>query len=153
MWDFRKFRQFADFNYPRLTTQTINRSQRHFTPKNRYFSWYSAVQKQFRQFWKRLKIFKLFTLNQKILPWSVASCRQIKKWGGGICKNFIYRLVIWFLYHTVSIIQILYIMQNRASYKIMHRHTKQHLKPHHIVFNTTFLPASNHNRKMTSSHK
>lgn len=77
------FRQFAGFNYPRLNVLKTSSFYIHFTPKNRYFSWYSAVQKQFRQFWKRLKIFKLFTLNQKILPWSGTSCRQIKKWGGG----------------------------------------------------------------------
>ena len=28
---------------PRLNIQTINRSQRHFTPKNRYFIGYSTI--------------------------------------------------------------------------------------------------------------
>ena len=28
---------------PRLTSQTINRSQRHFTPKNRYFTWHNTI--------------------------------------------------------------------------------------------------------------
>lgn len=42
-------------------------------------------------------------------------------------------------------------MQTRAFHKIMHHHTKQHLKPHHVVFNTTFLPASDTINKMTIS--
>ena len=36
---------------PRLNIQTINRSQRHFTPKNRYFIGYSTIQIQFKIFW------------------------------------------------------------------------------------------------------
>lgn len=52
MWDFRKFRQFADFNYPRLTIRIINRSQRHFTPKNRYFIGHNTILIQFKKFWQ-----------------------------------------------------------------------------------------------------
>lgn len=61
--------EFSD-NSPVLTTPVwmfwkLAASAYVLPRKTHDFSWYSAVQKQFRQFWKRLKIFKLFTLKQK----------------------------------------------------------------------------------------
>lgn len=43
MWDFKIFRQFTDFNHPRLNILTINGSQYHFTPKNKYFIGHSTI--------------------------------------------------------------------------------------------------------------